>query len=173
MTDSDQDKRTRLIEWVNPSSYAHQLPDLSGVEFIRAVLSGDLPPPPVAKTLGYQPEKVEQGRTEFSLEPGEHLINPIGTVHGGILGTLLDTAMGSAIWTSLPKGKAFITLEYKVNFIQPVIANTGKITAVGECLSVGARTATARADIRDRDGNLMAHATCTCMIRDVEKKAGN
>jgi uncharacterized protein (TIGR00369 family) len=139
----------------------------SGLRLWQAIAAGELPPPPVARLLGFDEiESVEQGRIVFRMPPAEEHLNPLGTVHGGVLTTLLDSAMGCAVHTTLPAGTIYTTLELKVNFLRPALAGGATLRATGAVVHRGATVALAEAQITDGDtGKLIAHATSTCLIK--------
>jgi uncharacterized protein (TIGR00369 family) len=136
----------------------------SGLDFLRGVVDGRLPAPPIAETLGFQLVAVEKGRAIFEGTPQHRHYNPIGVVHGGFAMTLLDSALGCSIHTTLDKGDAYTTLEIKVNLVRPLTKDTGVIRAEGRILHRGRTLATAEGEIKDAGGKLYAHATTTCMI---------
>jgi uncharacterized protein (TIGR00369 family) len=137
---------------------------LTGLEVIEALRDGRIPPPGVAVLLGMDVTEVEEGRVVFALDPGPQHGNPIGTTHGGILATLLDSCVGCAVHTTLGAGDTYTTLELKVNYLRPVMADAGRITAEGTVLHVGGRVALAEGRLLGPDGRLAAHATTTCLI---------
>jgi uncharacterized protein (TIGR00369 family) len=137
---------------------------LSGLEFLRAILRGDISGPPSNLLVGIEPLEVDVGRVVMALTPGEHLYNPVGVVQGGILTVLLDAAMGCAVASTLPAGDGYTTLEIKTNFLRGVTVETGRITAEGKTIHVGGRIATAEGRVTDKDGNLIAHGTTTCLV---------
>lgn len=143
---------------------------MSGLEFLRAIGSGELPVPPMLRTLGIGPVEVEEGRAVFEVAPLAEHTNPLGTVHGGLAATLCDTAMGCAVHSLLPRGGGYTTLEVKVNFVRPVTPETGRVVCEGSVLHRGSRTATARAEVRDAAGALLAHATTTCLVFSAEDR---
>ena len=138
--------------------------DLSGLDYLRAIADGRIAPPPIAVLLGLDVVDVQPGRVTFSLAVGEHLYNPIGSVHGGVFCTLLDSAMGCAVHSTLGRGHAYTTLELKVNLVRALTVNTPDVTATGQVMSAGRRVATATGQITGPDGTLYAHATTTCLI---------
>lgn len=160
--------RTRTVRWEDPRRAASAAVDLDGLDLLRAVRAGDLPTPPVAATLGFAGFDVDAGWASFRLVPGEYHYNPSGVVHGGILASLADTAMGCAVQTTLPAGEGFVTLELKTNFVRAVTVETGEITAIGEVLHRGRRVATAEARVIDGAGRLLAHASTTCLLLEGE-----
>ncbi len=137
---------------------------MPGIDFLRAMRDGKLPPPPICALLGYRLVEVEPGHAVFEITPAEQHYNPIGVVHGGVAMTLLDSAMGCAVQTRMPAGGGYTTLEAKTNLVRAVTASTGKLRATGRVLHVGKRVATAEARLEDSEGKLYAHATTTCIV---------
>ncbi|MBI4273934.1 MAG: PaaI family thioesterase [Rhizobiales bacterium] len=135
-----------------------------GLSFLKGIIAGDLPAPPIAETLGFALVAVENGRAVFEGMPKFEHYNPIGVVHGGFAATLLDSALGCAVHSSLAKGEAYTTLEIKVNLVRPLTADTGCVTAEGRIVHRGRTLGTADATLKDSSGKLYAHATTTCMI---------
>ncbi|MET7288805.1 PaaI family thioesterase [Streptomyces sp. NPDC005573] len=156
--------RTRTHTWQPPASYATAA-GRTGLELARMSLDGSLPEAPVCGTLGFRLVAVEEGRAVFEGEPGEHLLNPMGTVHGGYLATLLDSALGTAVLSALPAGRAYTTIQLGVNLVRPVLATTPALRCEGVTLHVGRTTATAEARVTGAaDGKLYAHGTTTCAV---------
>ena len=156
--------RSRTFEWKDPSVSAAAVGRESGLDFLRSVLSGRLPAAPIAATLGVTLEEVEYGRAVFALEPGEEHYNPIGSVHGGVYATLLDSAAGCAVQSVLPAGMGYTSLDLSLKFLRPMTVDTGKVRAVGTVLNHGRRTALAQAELLDSGDRLLAHATSSCML---------
>ena len=171
--DRRKDQRVLTVTWEDPRIGVKKGRSMSGLEFLRAIKGGKIPPPPAAKLLGYRIWEVKKGHTVFQLEPAEYHYNPFGTVHGGILSTLLDTAMTSAVMTTLETGTACSTLEINVNFIRPMTDQSGPVRCEGKTIHVGSRIATAVGKILDRDGSLYAHAVSTIMIFSTIKKGAS
>ncbi|MGW2829931.1 PaaI family thioesterase [Streptomyces sp. NPDC001286] len=157
-------ERSRTYDWDDPAISAATVGQGSGLHFLREILAGRLPAPPIAATLGMDLEEVDHGHAVFSLEPGEEHYNPIGSVHGGIYATMLDSAAGCAVQSTLPQGVAYTSLDLTVKFLRPITADTGKVRAVGSVLSSGRRTALAEAQLFDSADRLLAHATSSCML---------
>lgn len=157
-------KRTRAYDWDNPEDTAITARHLKGMDFLTGILKGEIPAPPVAQTLDFQPVTVEEGNILFKFTPAEFHYNPIGSVHGGVISTLLDTVTGCAVHSMLPKNKAYTTLELKVNFIRAVTLKSGEMYAEGRLIHLGKSTALAEAYLKNADGTLYAYATSTCMI---------
>ena len=157
-------ERTRTIEWGDPVASARKGREMSGMDFLRAMIAGELPGPPIAWTLDFRLLEVEEGRATFGMEPAEFHYNPIGMVHGGVAATLLDSAMGCAIHTLLPAGVGYTTLEIKLNLLRAITRDTGPVRAVGTVIHAGRTTALTEAKLTDAAGKLLAHATSTCLI---------
>ena len=141
---------------------------LSGLETMRAVQEGRLPSPPIARTVGFALAEVDQGRVVFTGTPEFRHFNVLGSVHGGWFGVLLDSCMGCAVHTMLPRGRGYTTLEYKVNVIRPAGVSTGPLRAIGAAVHVGRRTGVADGRIEDADGRLYARGTTTCLVFDLK-----
>lgn len=144
-----------------------EIKNYSGLEFLRRLVDGTAPPPPIAATMGFALAEVAPGLAVFVMTPEYRHYNPIGSVHGGVACTLLDSCMGCAVQSQLPKGQGYTTLELKVNLVRPITATTGPIRAEGRSLHIGRRSGTAEGKILDAKGNLLAHGTTTCMIFDI------
>lgn len=158
------DERERSYNWEDPMQGAQAAKQMSGLEYLQSILDGVNPLPPICQTLDFDPVAMEDGKAVFSVIPSEFHYNPIGVVHGGLLSTLCDSAMGCAIHTKLAAGVGYTTLELKVNLVRPVTAKTGKLICTGTVIHVGRSVATAEARVEDAQGKLYAHATSTCMI---------
>ena len=126
--------RTRVITWEDPTETIQTGKTISGIAFIRAIQSGELPPPPFAALLGIWITEVSEGRVVFAAEPSEYHYNPLGTVHGGVMATLLDSALGCAVQSMLPAGTSYTTLELKVNYLRPITEKTGTIYTEGKII---------------------------------------
>jgi uncharacterized protein (TIGR00369 family) len=171
MTDV-QTSRTRVISWEDPTATIQTGKTISGIAYLRALQSGELPPPPFAVLLGIWITEVSEGRVVFAAEPEEYHYNPLGTVHGGVMATLLDSALGCAVQSLLPAGTTYTTLELKVNYLRPVTVKTGTIYAEGKIIHLGGRIATAEARVTDAAGKLYAHGTTTCIILRPSSSSG-
>ena len=135
-----------------------------GLSFLQQMIAGHVPQPPMTSTLGFRLTEVERGRAAFEGLPEFRHYNPIGTVHGGFAMTLLDSALGCAVFSTTAKGEGWTTLEMKVNLVRPITQDTGIVRAEGRIIHRGRTIATAEGDLRDRAGALYAHATTTCAI---------
>ena len=137
---------------------------MSGVEFLQAMVRGDLPQPPIGDVFEFDLLEVEKGRVVFAGTPDRRFYNPIGSVHGGYAATLLDSCMGCAVHSILDAGVGYTTLEFKVQLVRAMTEETGLVRAEGTVLHSGRRTATAHGELRDRSGRLLAHGSTTCII---------
>jgi uncharacterized protein (TIGR00369 family) len=166
MTDIEAEAaaRTRTIAWDDPMIGALAGRRMAGIEYLRAIRDGRIPQPPIAWTLDFTLEEVEEGRVTFAATPAEFHYNPIGVVHGGVAVTLLDSAMGSAVHSLLPAGVGYTTLEIKTNLLRAITLDTGPVRAEGTVVHAGRRTALAEGRLTDAAGKLLAHATSTCLI---------
>ena len=140
-----------------------------GLSFVRGLIDGTFPAPPITQTLGFTLIEVEHGRAVFSGTPQMRHYNPIGTVHGGFAMTLLDSALGCAVHSTLSKGETYTTLEVKVNLVRPLTKDTGPVRSEGRIIHRGRTLGTAEGDIKDASGKLYAHASTTCMILPARK----
>ncbi|MFF3562383.1 PaaI family thioesterase [Streptomyces sp. NPDC002574] len=156
--------RSRTFEWKDPSVSAAAVGQRSGLDFLQDIVAGRLPAAPIAATLGFTLEQVEFGGAVFTMEPGEEHYNPIGSVHGGVYATLLDSAAGCAVQSVLPAGMGYTSLDLSLKFLRPMNVDTGKVRAVGSVLNQGRRTALAQAELFDAQDRLLAHATSSCML---------
>jgi len=163
--------RTRTITWDDPAESAALSQGLSGLEILHRIASGLIPPPPAASLVGFEPSYVSPGRVVFAYEPREEHYNALGAVHGGILTTILDTAMGCAVSSQLAPDVAPVTIELKTSFVRPVTLATGPLRADGRIVHPGSRVATAEAKLEGADGTLYAHASSTWLISDASHKA--
>ena len=156
--------RRRSYQWQDPAVPAAAAPALAGLDFLRAIADGTLPAPPVARTLGFDVAAVEPGRVVFKFTPAEYHYNPIGSVHGGVLATMCDSACGCAVHSMLPAGAAYTSQDLTVKFLRPVTASTGTLWCEGTVIHLGSRTALAQASLSDAGGRRYAHATSSCLI---------
>jgi len=163
MTDL-QASRTRVITWEDPTAAVQKGKTISGIEYLKALQTGELPPPPIAVLMDMWITEVSEGRVVFAAEPAEYHYNPLGTVHGGFTATLLDSALGCVVQSMLPAGTGYTTVELKVNYLRPITTKTGMVYCEGKIIYVGGRIATAEGRLTDAEGKLYAHGTTTCII---------
>ncbi|GAB2864030.1 PaaI family thioesterase [Pseudoduganella ginsengisoli] len=140
------------------------LRERSGHDFLNGMNTGETPPPPIAELMGFVLIRADHGEVVFQGTPGRQHYNPSGMVHGGYAATLLDTAVGCAVHSTLPAGKGFTTLELKVNYIRGMNDKTGPVRAEGKVITAGGQVAVAEGRIVDANGKIYAHATTTCLI---------
>jgi uncharacterized protein (TIGR00369 family) len=144
---------------------------MSGLDLLKEMIAGRLPGPPIMQTLDFTLSEIENGRAVFEGTPRLMHYNPLGTVHGGYTATLLDSCMGCAVHSTLPKGVSYTTLEFKVSLLRAVTSETGPVRAEGLIVSSGRRVATAEGKLTDGRGRLLAHATTTCLVFDLPLKS--
>ena len=156
--------RSRDYTWADPAITAAAARTMAGQAFLEALADGRLPAAPVARTLDFAPVSVEPGTVIFEFVPAEFHYNPIGSVHGGVLSTLCDSACGCAVQSMLPAGTYYASLDLSVKFLRPVTAATGGLVCEGSVTHLGGRSALAEANLTDPSGNLYARATSSCMI---------
>jgi uncharacterized protein (TIGR00369 family) len=156
--------RTRTYSWDDPFALRDAMAGRSGLELMQEMASGEISPPPIAKTLGFRLVEAECGKAVFECEPAEFHYNPIGIVHAGLAMTLMDSAMGLAFVTTLDEPVAWTTLEVKCNFTRALTADMGTVCCTGSVIHPGRRVATTEARIEDAEGRLCAHATSTILV---------
>jgi uncharacterized protein (TIGR00369 family) len=159
-------ERTRTVTWHDPAGVAGHAAGRSGLDFLRLIRDGQVPPPPIAVLLGMTMDAIEPGEVTFGLTVGEHLYNPIGSVHGGVFATLLDSVMGCAVQSTLAAGQAYTTVDLVTHYVRPLTVAVPTVQAVGVVVSAGRRVATATGRVVDGAGKLYAHGSTTCLIMD-------
>jgi uncharacterized protein (TIGR00369 family) len=160
----DAVERERTYRWQDPVELAAAGTAMSGLDFLTAYLEGRIPAPPGLITGGIKPIEFSDGRAVFELTPAEWQYNPLGSVHGGILAMLADSALGCAVHTKLPVGTGYTSLEVKINFTRAVTVASGTLTCEGAVVTFGRRIATSEARISDATGRIVAHASSTLLI---------
>jgi uncharacterized protein (TIGR00369 family) len=163
--------RRRAVAWADPGPTLAAGQRLTGIELLRQIRDGDLPAPPIAVLLGFDLAELEEGRVVMRMAPGEYLANAIGTLHGGALATLLDSVMGCAVHSTLPRGRGYTTLEIKVNYVRAATEAAGELIAEGRVVHTGRRSAVAEGKMVDARGRLIATASTTCLVFDLEGTA--
>src|SRR5436190_13906887 len=139
--------RSRTISWHDPLASAEVGAEMAGLEYVRAIQSGEIPPPPIAVVMNFSIETLEEGRAVFIGEPGEEHYNPIGVVHGGYASTILDSALGCSVHTTLPVGTAYTSQTLEVKYLRPILRDTGAVRADSVVIHRGQKTATAEAKL--------------------------
>lgn len=158
------DTRSRTYEWQDPTPHVKEGLQMSGLEYMKALADGKFPAPPIAETLNFKVETVEEGLVIFTGEPAEYHYNPIGVVHGGFAATLLDSALGCVVHTTCPQGTGYTTMQLNVNYTRAITKDTGKLYCEAQVIHAGRQMATAEATLKDENGKLYAHGTTTCLI---------
>ena len=158
------DSRSRTVTWHDPMITAAGALERSGLETLEAIRDGLLPPPPIAMLMQFDVRSLEEGRVEFGCTLDESVYNPIGVVHGGLVCTLLDTVAGCAVHTTLPKGMGYTSIELKVNYLRPVHATSGPLTAIGRVVKPGRRVAFSEGEILDAQGRTVATASSSLLV---------
>lgn len=159
--------REKIITWSDPKEYRESIRSLSGLDYLKSMIHGEVREPPIANLIGYALTDAEHGKVAFEIQPEEYHYNPYGTVHGGIITTLLDSAMAASVFSMLPEDKGCSTVEIKVNFIRPITINTGVLRCEAKPVHVGNRLATAEGKLRDKSNKLYAHGVCTLAIFEI------
>jgi len=158
--------RVRTVEWEDPAAALAVAGALPGLEVMRRIMAGELPRPPIASLLEMEIHEVGPGRAVFAFEPQEWMYNPIGSVHGGVAATLLDSCMGCAVHTTLPAGAGYTTTDLQVRYLRALRAGEGRVLAEGRVVHAGRRTATAEGRLYPEADpeRLLAHASTGCAI---------
>ncbi|WP_411700664.1 PaaI family thioesterase [Conyzicola sp.] len=156
--------RSRTVEWDDPMVGASRAATMPGIEYLQAMIDGEIPPPPITALMNMNLESVGQGTATFSCHPDESHYNPIGSVHGGFVCTVLDSAAGCAVQTTLPAGTGYTSLEIKVSYLRAVSTTTGPLTVVGTVTKPGSRVAFAEAIVLDGQGRTVATASSTLLV---------
>lgn len=138
--------------------------ELSGLEFFKRMMAGEIPPPPMVSLLGLRLVEADEGRVVFTGTAGEAFYNGMGVAHGGWAATILDTALGCAINTCMPAGRSFATLELKINYTRPLRREVGELRCEATVIHAGNRTATSEGRLVSADGKIYAHGTATCIL---------
>jgi len=170
MSEAKPTTRSRTITWEDPHPAAADTSGMSGLDYMRAIQSGSVPRPPIAATLDFDLDKVDEGAAIFSCLPGEHHYNVIGMVHGGLVSSLIDSASGCAVHTTLPVGMVYSTVNLSVDMLRPVTSTTGRLLVEGAVVHRGSRIAIATAEVRgEADGKVYARGQSTCLIFSATK----
>ncbi|MGW0517281.1 PaaI family thioesterase [Crossiella sp. NPDC003009] len=156
--------RTKTVTWYDPFALAKVGASLSGLEYLTGMVNGELAPPPISGLMGFRAVSVREGEVTFACTPDESAYNPIGLVHGGLVCTLLDSAAGCAVHSTLPAGVGYTSVEIKVSYLRPVHADSGELVARGWVTKPGRRIAFAEASVTDAAGKLVATATSSCLV---------
>lgn len=156
------------FSWTDPAATARTGMEMKGIDYMNAIRTGELPAPPISQAFGFELVEIGEGLATFRVEPQDFHCNPMGTVHGGLALTLLDSCCGCCIHTTLEAGEFYGTLETKVNLVRPIMPGQGALLAKGEVVYRGRQVATSEGRlVGEEDGKLYAHGTSTCLIQKV------
>ncbi len=159
--------RSKTVTWFDPMVGATQGMQMAGIDHLRAIAAGDLPPAPIATHFDFDITEVDEGRVSFTCRPDESAYNPIGVVHGGLVCTLLDSVTACAVHSALPVGKGYTSIEIKVSYLKPVTSGSGLLTATGTLVKIGSRVGFGEGVVVDEAGATVATATSTCLVFDL------
>lgn len=162
--EASTDAREKLVKWRDPAGAMEQLPLLSGLEYLKKMASGELPGAPIASHLNMDLVEVIEGSVTFTSTPDESLYNPIGTVHGGLVCAVLDSALGCAAHSTLPAGMGYTSIEIKVNYLRPVLADSGPLRCTGTVTKPGRRVIFAEGEVVDKNGKTVATASGSLLV---------
>jgi uncharacterized protein (TIGR00369 family) len=160
-------QRSKTVTWHSPGPSTAKGLTMSGIDYLRAMVDGDLPEPPIAGLMEFSIAEVEPGRVVFTCAPDESAYNPIGAIHGGLICTLLDSVTGCAVHSTLAQGKGYTSIEIKVNYLKAVRLSSGLLTATGTVVKGGSRVGFAEGVVTDASGAVVATASSTLLIFDV------
>lgn len=161
------ERRTKIVEWHDPAPTTARGLSMAGIDYLRAMIDGELPPPPIMGLMEFAMLSAEPGKVVFAGTPDESAYNPIGAVHGGVVCTLLDSVAGCALHSTLPQGKGYTSVEIKVNYLKAVRTDSGTLTATGTVVKAGSRVGFTEGVVTDGSGAVVATATSTLLIFDV------
>jgi uncharacterized protein (TIGR00369 family) len=165
---NDRDRQV-TVKWEDISPSLKIAAERSGLEYMQAILSGEAPAPPIAYLMNMQFSEIANGRAVFTGTPGEQHFNPMGTVHGGFAATLMDSALGCAVHTTLPQGMLYGTAQLNVNYTRPIMPDVGTLICAADVIHRGKRMVTAEATLKDEGGKLYAHGTTTCFTFPIQQ----
>jgi uncharacterized protein (TIGR00369 family) len=157
----------RTVTWYDPSIGAREGLRMAGIDYLRAIRDGELPPAAIGSLMRFDVSEIEEGRAVFTCTPDESAYNPIGVVHGGLVCTLLDSVCACALHSTLPLGKGYTSVEIKVSYLKAVRSDSGPLTATGTLVKGGSRIAFSEGVVTDRTGSVVATATSTLLVFDL------
>ena len=161
------EKRSKLVSWHDPAPTAAAGLSMPGIDYLRAMTEGTLPPPPISGLMDFTTVEAEPGRVVFTCRPDESAYNPIGAIHGGLVCTLLDSVLGCALHSTLPQGKGYTSIEIKVNYLKAVRLSSGLLTATGTVVKAGSRVGFTEGVVTDAAGAVVATASSTLLVFDL------
>ncbi|WP_169582745.1 MULTISPECIES: PaaI family thioesterase [Microbacterium] len=156
--------RSRTVEWEDPAPPLAASRAMDGLTYLRALIAGELPPPPIARLLDFTLVSAEPGEAVFECEPREFHYNVLGVVHGGVACTLLDTVVGCAAHTTLPAGVGYTSIDLTVSYLRPILSTTGMLRARGRVVKGGSRVIFAEGVLEDASGTALATATSSLLV---------
>lgn len=165
--DSWGEQRSKVVSWHDPAPTTARGLAMAGIDYLRAMVDGVLPPPPIAGLMDFDMVAADPGRVVFTCRPDESVYNPIGVVHGGLVCTLLDSVAGCALHSVLPQGKGYTSIEIKVNYLKAVRLTSGVLTATGTVVKSGSRVGFTEGVVTDASGAVLATATSTLLVFDM------
>lgn len=160
-------ERSRTVSWHDPHRSAQAGLAMAGIDYLRAMVAGSIPPPPISQLIQMDLTAAEPGRVVFTCTPDESAYNPIGAVHGGLVCTLLDSVAGCALHSTLPAGKGYTSVEIKVSYLKAVRATSGRLTATGTVVKAGSRVGFTEGVVTDASGTVVATASSTLLVFDL------
>ena len=159
--------RSKVVTWHDPAPTTATGLSMPGIDYLRAMIDGTLPPPPISGLMTFTMLEAEPGRVVFTCQPDESAYNPIGMVHGGLVCTLLDSVAGCALHSTLPQGKGYTSIEIKVSYLKGVRASSGLLTATGTVIKSGSRVGFTEGVVTDEKGATVATASSTLLVFDL------
>jgi uncharacterized protein (TIGR00369 family) len=160
-------RRSRTVTWHEPGPGVARGLAMAGIDYLKAMIAGELPPPPITALMQFELVDAEPGKVVFTCSPDGSVYNPNGAVHGGLVCTLLDSVAGLAVHSTLPAGKGYTSIEIKVNYLKAVRLDKSPLTATGTVVKAGSRVAFTEGVVTDGSGAVVATATSTLLVFDV------
>lgn len=160
-------KRSKVVEWHDPAPTTARGLAMAGIDYLNAMIDGELPPPPISGLMEFALVSADVGRVVFTCRPDESAYNPIGAIHGGLVCTLLDSVAGCALHSTLPVGKGYTSVEIKVSYLKAVRPTSGLLTATGTVVKVGSRVGFTEGVVTDAGGAVVATASSTLLVFDL------
>ena len=160
-------QQSRTVHWHDPAPTVERGLSMPGIDYLRAMIARELPPPPMARLMQFDLVDVEPGKVVVTCEPDASMYNPSGAIHGGLVCTVLDSVTGLALHSTLPAGKGYTSIEIKVNYLKPVRLDAGPLSATGTVVKSGARVGFTEGVVTDASGKVVATATGTLLVFDL------
>lgn len=157
-------ERQRTFQWQDPMQAFSKGREMSGLDYLQAMVAGEVAKPPISEALDFSLHSIAKGHVVFSCQVAEYYYNPGGSVHGGVITTLLDSAMGCATLTELDQGLGYGTVQLNIHMVRPLTVDVGMVHAEGTTIHVGRSIVTCESRLVDLSGKLYAHGTCTCSV---------